>query len=341
MGTAIGDIVPRQKISLEALNGKTLAFDSHNILYQFLSSIRGEDGTPLKDSHGNVTSHLAGLFYRTINLLEKGVKPVFVFDGKPSELKAQTLQKRHAARTQAFELHAKAISEGNMEDAKKFGSRALRLDQKMVDEAKELVALMGLPVVLSPGEGEAQASFMARNGKVDGIVSQDYDSLLFGTPVLYRNVGVSGKRKVPGRNIWVDVEPEKIVLEQVFLENSLSREKLIWIAILVGTDFNEKFPKIGIKTALKLVKESKSFEDVMEKAKFAPEFNYKDIESLFLSPSVDPSAKFSFGKPNRDGLIKFLSDRHNFSYERVEKAVSKLVLTSEEKSRQKTLGDWS
>ena len=227
MGTAIGGIVPREKITLDSLNGKTLGFDSYNIIYQFLSSIRGQDGVSLSDSKGNVTSHLAGLFYRTANLIGKGVKPVFIFDGKHSELKNETIRKRNEIRTDAIEKHEKALKKGNLEDAKKYGSRALRLEPKMVEDAKTLLKAMGLPVVQAPGEGEAQIVHMVQQGKLDGCVSQDYDALLFGTPVLYRNIGVSGKRKIPGKNIYADVEPEKIILEKVLSENNLTRKKLI------------------------------------------------------------------------------------------------------------------
>ncbi len=341
MGTAIGDIVPRQKISLENLNGKTLAFDSYNILYQFLSSIRGEDGTPLKDSHGNVTSHLAGLFYRTINLAEKGVRPVFVFDGKPSELKKATLEKRHEIRTEAFAKHAQAVAEGNLEDARKFGSRALKLDGKMVADAKELVSLMGFPVVQAPGEGEAQASHMVREKKVDGCVSQDYDALLFGCSVLYRNIGVSGKRKIPGKNIYADVEPEKILLEKVLSENSLTQEKLIWVGILVGTDFNEKFPKIGVKGALKLVAKHSSFDGVIKEAGYTPEFDWKEVEALFKNPDATSDYTISFSAPDTEKIINFLCDRHDFSVERVQKSIARISQLAAEKSRQSTLGAWS
>ncbi len=341
MGTAIGDIVSRETISLDSLNRKTLGFDSYNIIYQFLSSIRGQDGTPLMDSHGNVTSHLTGLFYRTINLVERGVKPVFVFDGKPSELKFETIRKRVETRTVAIALHEKALKEGNMEDAKKFGSRALKLEPKMVEDAKELLSIMGFPVIQAPSDGEAQVAWMVNTGKLDGCVSQDYDSLLFGTPVLYRNIGVSGKRKVPGKNVYADVEPEKILLKQVFEENRISREKLIWIGILIGTDFNEKFPKVGIKTALKLVQENDSFEKIIESSGFQPEFDYKEIEKIFLEPKHSEEYSIKFGLPDKQKIIGFLCDKHDFSTERVGSAVDKLYSKLDEKTRQSTLGDWS
>ncbi|HZX19400.1 MAG TPA: flap endonuclease-1 [archaeon] len=341
MGTAIGDIVSRESISLDSLNGKTLGFDSYNVIYQFLSSIRGQDGTPLMDSHGNVTSHLTGLFYRTINLVERGVKPVFVFDGKPNELKKETIAKRIETRTTAIQKHEEALKQGDLEDAKKFGSRALKLEPKMVDDAKELVKLMGLPVVQAPSDGEAQIVSMVVDKKLDGCVSQDYDALLFGASILYRNIGVSGKRKIPGKNVYADVEPEKIVLENVLKENSISREKLIWIGILVGTDFNEKFPKIGVKTALKLVQEHNSFEKIIEATEFTPNFDYKEIEKIFLKPAATKDYQLKFNLPDKDGIIDFLCTKHDFSKDRVESSVNKLYEKLNEKTKQSNLGMWS
>jgi len=93
MGTAIGNLLEKEEIDLDFLQSRVVAVDSFNILYQFLSVIRGMDGSPLKDQKGRVTSHLTGLFYRTINLLERDIKPVFVFDGKPPELKSKTREK--------------------------------------------------------------------------------------------------------------------------------------------------------------------------------------------------------------------------------------------------------
>ncbi len=341
MGTAIGEIVPRESIELEDLTGKTLGFDSYNIIYQFLSSIRGPDGTPLMDSHGNVTSHLTGLFYRTINLVDKGIRPVFVFDGKASALKAATQKKRHEIRTDAIQKHEQALKEGNLEEAKKFGSRALRLDGKMIADAKELVSLMGFPVIAAPGEGEAQVVHMMKEGRLDGCVSQDYDALLFGASTLYRNIGVTGKRKVPGKNIYTDVDPEKIILHNVLESNGITSEKLIWIGLLIGTDFNEKFPKIGVKTALRLVKEHNSFDDVIAATGHSPAFNWQEVMEVFSKPNTTSDYKISFSAPQKEKITEFLCEKHDFSRERVESSASKLAEKLSEKSKQSRLGDWA
>ena len=341
MGTAIGELLEKKEISLEFLNGRTLGFDSHNIIYQFLSSIRGPDGTPLMDSEGNVTSHLTGLLYRTVNLMERGIKPVFVFDGKPHKLKKETLEERKKIRTEAIEKHETALKEGNLDEAKKYGSRALKLTDDMVSDAKKLLRDMGLPVVEAPSEGEAQAACMVSKGDLYGAVSQDYDTLLFGTPLFFRNITVSGRRKIPGKNIYIEQHPEMIELEKTLSSLSLTRQKLIWLSILIGTDFNEKFPKIGPKTALQLVRKHDSFEKIISETSHTPNFDYKEIEEIFLKPEHTEEYSLKFSPPNKEAIKEFLCEKHDFSEERVENALTKLEQKSTEKGQQSRLDSWT
>jgi flap endonuclease-1 len=340
MGTALGELVEKEVIELDALNGKVLGIDSFNILYQFLSNIRGKDGSPLMDSQGNVTSHLTGLFYRTSNLLAKGIKPVFVFDGKPHALKEKTREKRKEIRTLAEQKMQEAIKKGNIEEARKFAKQSSKLTNEMIEEAKQLIEFMGLPVIQAKGEGEAQISVMAEQGKLYGCVSQDYDSLLFGTPVLLRNITVGGKRKIPGKNIYLDALPERILLKEVLEKNGINRKKLVWIAILIGTDFNEKFPKVGPKTALKLVKEFNSFEEIIKETKFNPEFDFREIEKIFLEPEYNEEFKIEFKLPEKQKVIELLCEKHQFNKERVTNTLNKLEEKLEEKGQQSSLGNW-
>lgn len=338
----MSDLVVKEEISLESLAKKRIGIDAYNMLYQFLASIRGPDGLPLADSHGNVTSHLTGLFYRTINLVDLGIKPVFVFDGVPSELKSATLKKRREARTDAEKKSSDALKEGNLGDAQKFGSRALKMTSEMVGEAKEMLRLMGVPVIEAPQEGEAQGSVMVSQGQLHGVASQDFDCLLFGATNLFRNVGMTGKRKVAGKNFYVEVKPQHIELEKVLSSLSLTREKLIWLGILVGTDFNEKFPKIGPKTALKLVKENNSFDEIIKITKHEPDFDYKEIAEVFLNPvSMQVNPKDLDSKmPQKEKVIEFLVEKHDFSRDRVESTINSFIKKKEEIERQKNLSQW-
>ncbi|NMA44440.1 MAG: flap endonuclease-1 [Candidatus Diapherotrites archaeon] len=342
MGVNLSDIIEKKEITLQDLGGKKVGIDSYNMLYQFLASIRGQDGLPLADSQGQVTSHLTGLFYRTLNLMDVGIKPIYVFDGVPSELKKETLKKRTEIRTDAMEKSASALKEGNFEEAQKFGSRALKLTPLMVSEAKELLSYMGVPVVQAQEEGEAQASVMCNQKLIDGVVSQDFDCLLFGANDLYRNVGFSGKRKVPGKNFFVEIKPEHLNSMEILSQLKIDRKKLIWLGILVGTDFNKKFPRVGPKTALKLVQKFDDFDDIIKETKYEPDFDYKKIENVFLNPvSFNISEKDIQPKEmDKDKIIEFLVERHDFSRERVEKTLNTYLDKKSEKEKQKNLGAW-
>lgn len=339
MGTAIGELVVSNSIDLDFLKNKTIAIDAHNILYQFLSSIRGPDGLPLMDSSGMVTSHLAGLLYRTSSLVEKGINPVFVFDGKPHDLKMKTLEKRREIRTQAKEQLLEAIESGDFEKARSIGSRAVELTKEMVEEAKEAISLIGFPVVLGKQEGEAQASFLAEKKLAFAAATQDYDALLFGCPVVIRNMAITGKRKLPYRNVYVNIEPQKVDLESVLSGNGITRKQLIWIAMLIGTDYNEKIPKVGPKTALKLVQNKKSFDDVLSGAKKTVDYDWKVVEELFLHPAVNDISEIPSVEMNREKALSFFSEKHGFDPKRVGNALDKIQKVPEDKG-QKTLGNW-
>jgi flap endonuclease-1 len=252
------------------------------------------------------------------------------------------LKKRREARTEAEKKSSTALREGNLEEAQKFGSRALKLTPEMVEEAKELLRLLGIPVIEAPQEGEAQASVMVSRGELFGVVSQDFDCLLFGANNLFRNIGLTGKRKVAGKNFYVDVKPQHIELNSVLSQLGINRQKLIWLGILVGNDFNEKFPRIGPKTALKLVQKHNSFEEIISETKFEPGFDYKEIEDVFMNP-VSASINLKELEPiqlDKKKLISFLVDKHDFSHDRVETTLNSFLKKKEENEKQKNLGQW-
>ncbi|MFA4855997.1 MAG: flap endonuclease-1 [archaeon] len=340
MGTAIGDLLEKEEIDLDFLASRRVGVDSFNVMYQFLSIIRGIDGSPLMDGKGRITSHLAGLFYRTINLLERDIKPVFVFDGKPHELKSKTREERNRIRTQAEKKFEKARKEGDFREAKKYAQQAVRLTGEMVEQAKTLVSIMGLPVVQAPSEGEAQVAQMVARGDLYGCISQDYDALLFGAKRLLRNITVSGKRKVPGKDYYYDVKPEMIELDKTLNVLGIDRKKLVWLGILVGTDFNEKFPKVGPKTALRLVQEHESFEEIVKETGHEPDFDYREVEGIFLNPSFTKDYAIKFGLPDKAKAKEFLCEEFGFSVQRVESALEKLDEKLREKGQQSRLNQW-
>ncbi|MFH1257829.1 MAG: flap endonuclease-1, partial [Candidatus Micrarchaeota archaeon] len=300
MGVQIADIVEARKLSFEEINGR-IAIDAYNTIYQFLSIIRQPDGTPLMDSKGRVTSHISGLFYRTCSLIEKGIQPVFVFDGKPSELKRKTLDGRKERKQMAAEEFEKAKEQGKEEEMKIFAQQTSKLTKEMAEEGKQLLQLLGLPVIQAKSEGEAQCAYMCKKGLVDATGSQDFDALLFGTPVLLKNMTIAGRRKLPRKNMFIEIVPERIELEPNLQRLGISQKKLIWIGILAGTDFNKGIYGIGAKKALKLVKEHESFEEIATTLK--QEIDYKAVEELFFHPDVADveEEQIVFGKPDREG----------------------------------------
>jgi len=332
MGVALRDIIADYKIPVtwEGLAG-VAAIDANNALYQFLTIIRQPDGTPLMDQHGRVTSHLSGILFRTANFLAKGIKPVFVFDGQPAVLKQETIDGRRKIRDKAGEKWKEALERGDEAEAYKQARSSTRVDATIIGTSKELLRLMGIPVVQAPGEGEAQAAYMVLKGDARYAVSQDYDTLLFGTPTLVRNLTVSGKRKIRGRTITVN--PERIVLTEVLGGLQISREQLIEIGILVGTDFNAGVHGVGPKTGLKLVQKGEFEAKIKENI---PDFDPAPVIDLFLHPPVTNDYSLSWGHPDSEGIKKMLCDGYDFAEERVEKALEGFAV----KAGQKTLESW-
>jgi flap endonuclease-1 len=332
MGVAIRDIIAEYKtpVTWESLPG-VAAIDANNALYQFLTIIRQPDGTPLMDGRGRITSHLSGILFRMANFLEKGIKPIFVFDGKPHDLKMATIDERRKVRDTAGERWKEALERGDEAEAYKQARSSTRVDETIIGTSKELLRLMGIPIVQAPGEGEAQASHMVIKGEARYVVSQDYDTLLFGAPTLIRNLTVSGKRKIRGRQITVS--PERIVLADTLAGLQISREQLIEVGILIGTDFNPGVEGVGAKTGLKLVLKGEFESKLKEKV---PDFDPAPVIEMFLHPPVTNDYALAAGHPDAEGIRKMLCDGYDFSEERVNKAMEGFSV----KAGQKTLESW-
>lgn len=340
MGVNLRNIADPKKIELEDLSGKTVAIDAFNTLYQFLSIIRGMTGELLRDNKGRVTSHLSGLFYRNMNLLEAGMKLIYVFDGVPPKLKSLEIQRRREVKVVAGEMYKEALEKKDFESAKKFASATAYLDNQMVEESKKLLDLMGIPWVQAPSEGEATAAYLTVAGKADFAGSQDYDSLLFGATRLVRNLTISGKRKLPNRNTRVDVIPETVYLSEVLGKNGITREQLIDIGILLGTDFNpDGFEGIGPATALKLIKKYSKIEEIPQ-LKGKINFDPNEIREIFVHPQVSTRDDLDLKQklPESEGLRKFLVDDHDFSKERIDAALQRLE--ARKKVESQSLEQW-
>lgn len=342
MGVNLRNLVPKTMVRLEDLSGKSIAIDAYNALYQFLAIIRQPDGTPLKDNSGRITSHLSGLLYRTSNLVEMGIKPIYVFDGSPPVLKEVEIKRRMKVKEEALIKYEQALKAGKIEEARMYAQATSRLKDYMAEDSKRLLDLMGIPWIQAPSEGEAQAAHLVKRGDADYCASQDYDSLLFGAPRLVRNVTISGRRKLPRKKIYIEVVPEIVELEHVLRECGINYEQLIDVGILIGTDFNpEGIKGLGPKTALKLIKEYGSLENALPHIKNA-EFPVEPqrIKEIFLHPKVTDNYKIEWKEPDVESLIDFICRKRDFSENRVRKTLDKMQKGAKKQKGKTTLEKW-
>ncbi len=337
MAVDIGKLVSgvKERIELDALSGKTIAIDAYNTIYQFLSIIRQPDGTPLMDQKGRVTSHLSGLFYRTMNLLEARVQPVFVFDGIPSALKQRTIEARMRRRNEAKRQWSEALEKGMIEEARTHAMASTRINKEIVESSKELLGFMGIPWIQAPSEGEAQSARMTKDGVAYASASQDYDSFLLGATTVIRNLTISGKRKLPGRNVYVNVSIEQARTGDLLKSLEIDQRMLIMLGALIGTDFNAGVEKVGPMTALKIVRTHKTPEAVSSyvSQKYGMDIGDElaSVMELFENPETagishqEMESMAKKARPDKQGVLRFMCDEHGFSRERMAKHADRLV----------------
>jgi flap endonuclease-1 len=340
LGFNLRPIAVRKEIRPETLRGKTLAVDANNMLYQFLSLIRTPDGISLRDPEGRTTSHLAGLLFRSTRLmLDYDVSFVFVFDGPPDPFKARVLAGRRATREKAREEWSEALRRHDFRAAWSKAVVMSKLDQTMITDAKRLLTCLGMPYVEAPGEGEAQAAFMAEQGDVWAANSRDYDTLLFGAPRLVRYLTVSGQEFLPSKGISRVLKPELIELFTLLTYHGITREQLVDLAIAVGTDFNEGVKGVGPKTALKLIKRHGSLEQFPGHLKEKLPADLRVLRSIFLYPNVRPDYATAQAPMNEEAVFTFLCGERGFARDRVQIAVDRMRAIRE-RTRESDLRQW-
>jgi flap endonuclease-1 len=330
MGVKITDLVVSREIDFRDLAGRIIVVDASLFLYQFLTTIRQPDGSPLMDSQGQVTSHLVGLFSRTARLMQCGIKLAYVFDGKPPGLKFAEQSRRHSLKVEAKEKYDSAAEIGDVDEMRKYAGRTSRLSPEMVVESKDLLSALGIPVIQAASEAEAQASFIVKNGDAFAIATQDADALMFGAPRIAKNLSLIGKKKQANRLSYQNVRPEIIDLADTLNSMGVDQDQLIALCMLVGTDYNPGGIKgIGPRGALKLVKEHKGdFKQLFASAKwddFFPSIRWEDVFYTIKDIPVSKDYGMQWAPVDDDGVLRLLVDKHNFSQERTAQALSKLA----------------
>src|SRR3989344_3349030 len=330
MGIQLTPLAKGRQIEISELSGKTIAVDSLNWLYQFLSIIRQRDGQPLEDSSGSVTSHLSGIFYRSLNLMEAGVKLVYVFDGKPPKLKEQTAELRREARKEAAEKWQAARERGDDEEAKKYAMRSSVITSEMLEESRLLLDAMGIPWIIAPSEGEALCSVMVAKGDAYAAATQDYDAFLFGCSRVVRNLSISNNK----RNIF----PEMLTVKDLTESLGITREQLILLGILVGTDYNPGgINGIGPKKALALVKKHPTLNEILPNIQWPFEVPMQEIFDFFYTP-IEAAYDIKFKPLDTENVKEILCNRHEFSIERIESGLARIQETKA--AGQKSLNKW-
>ena len=339
MGLDLKQLVIREKTKLESFGSKVIAIDAYNAIYQFLAIIRGPDGLHLSDSEGRVTSHLSGLFYRNINFLSMGIKPIYVFDGKPPSLKSAEIEHRKQIKRDATVKYEKALKAGDLEGVRKYAQQTTSLRDSMVKDSKKFLDLFGIPCIQATSEGEATAAHLTKTGQAYASASQDFDSILFGAKKLIRNFTNSGRRKLPNRNSYIEVLPEIIDTQKTLSELKLTKEQIVDVGILIGTDFNpDGFERVGPKTALKMIRENSKLENIPQIQEQLSKIDYNQIRKIFLEPEVAEVSEINFEPVDYEGVTEYLVEQRSFSQDRVQTSLNRLKKALEKKSQ--TLEQW-
>ena len=320
----IAEVAPAAVKENEMKNyfGRKVAVDASMSLYQFLIAVRS-DGAVLANADGETTSHLMGTFYRTIRMIDNGLKPVYVFDGKPPTMKSGELEKRGERRAEAEAALAKAKEEGDADEIDKQSRRLVKVGKDHVEDCKRLLSLMGVPYVEAPCEAEAQCAELVKRGKVYAVGTEDMDALTFGSSVLLRHLTFSEARKMPIKEFHLD---------RVLQGLELTEAQFIDLCILLGCDYCEKIRGVGPKSAYKLIKEHGDIETILTKLDgkkhTAPEnWPYKEARRLFLQPEVTPAneVELKWEKPDEDGLVKYMCEEKGFAEDRIRNGAKKLL----------------
>jgi flap endonuclease-1 len=343
MGVAITELLEGKEIEIKSLSGKRVAIDAFNTIYQFLTVLRGPDGNPLCNSKGQVTSHLKGLLSRNAQFLKEGIKPIFVFDGKAPLLKKEEKERRREVFDENQRKYDVAKERNDFEEMRKYSQRLIRITPEIIDSSKKLLDLMGIPWVQAESEGEAQGAHMVKTGSADVLASQDADGLLFGSPNLLRNLSITGKKKVKGKLGYEIINPIMYSLSDTMNKLGLTKEQLIVLAILVGTDYDiGGIKNLGPKKSLKMVKMyGNDFDRLFADVKWSEQFevDWKEIKNFFENPPVKDVNGVVWKNIDTENLLDWLKNEYEFSDEGLKQTLGNIDAISD-KQKQKGLSDF-
>ncbi|KAK0569090.1 Elongation of fatty acids protein 2 [Tilletia horrida] len=297
--------------------GRKVAIDASMSLYQFLIAVRQQDGQQLMSESGETTSHLMGFFYRTLRMIDHGIKPMYVFDGKPPDLKKAVLANRFGKREEAREEEEEEKDVADNERMDQLARRQVRPTKTHNDEVRQLLGLMGIPCITVYGAG-----------------SEDMDTLTFGSPILLKHLTFSEQKKMPVHEVNLEAARQGL---------GMNMDQFIDLCILLGCDYLDPIKGIGPKTALKLIRDHGDLDEVVEHLKtegkksivIPDEWPYQEARKLFKSPDVQKGddLELHWKAPDVEGLVKFLCQDKGFSEDRVRKGAEKLTKALSQKQQ--------
>mgnify|MGYP006274539335 CR=1 FL=1 len=326
MGNAdLRDLATIEEVPWSEVEPGVVAVDAHNWLYRYLTTtVRFTNESVYTTAAGDEVANLVGIVQGLPKFFEHDLTPVFVFDGGPSELKADEIAERREQREQLEEQLEDAREEGDATEVARLDSATQRLTDVIQETSRELLSLLDVPVVEAPAEGEAQAAHMAARGDVEYVGTEDYDALLFGAPVTLRQLTSKGN-------------PERMDLDATLRDLDITREQLVDVAILCGTDFNDGVRGYGPKTALKAVREHGDLWAVMEHEDVVVE-NADLVRQLFFDPDVTGDYDFDTSiTPDVDAAKAYVTDEWEVPDDEVARGFERI----EDALTQTGLDDWT
>jgi flap endonuclease-1 len=302
-----------KKINITNFEHKIVAIDISILLYQVIIAIRNS-GADLINNQGDISSHILGLFNKTICLLKMNIIPIYVFDGKPPDFKTKIINNRKDIKKKAYNK----LSEQLNEDEKiKYFKRTVSISKKQIDECIELLELMGIPYIIAPEEADSQCAELVKSGLVDGVLTDDMDIMTFGANKIYRNLTSYNKENV------------MILMDDVLNELKLNYEQFVELCLLFGCDYCDLIYNIKPEKIYEYYLKHKNIPDTLNNMKkdgyYILSTDYNIYKDYFMNPPVNNIIKnnIKLNKCNRlelekllvskYGLVKFkIQDKMNF-----------------------------
>ena len=296
--------------NIDDFKGKKIAIDISILLYQVVISVRNS-GADLTNRKGEITSHILGLFNKTIKLLNQGIIPIYVFDGKPPDIKRKTLDMRKNIRKKAAEKMALAKTE---KEKIKYFKRSVVINKQQLNECRHLLTLMGVAYVDAPEEADSQCAWLAKEGLVDAVLTEDMDILTFGSPYIIRNL-TSYKK-----------QPIEISLEKIKTKFGWTHENFIDFCILLGCDYCEHITDHNCFEIFDLFQKGKSIESVLKR--LGRNINFIESKNYFKMPDINKNIDVvELKSADFQELSNLLVNKHDLIKYKVVKKLNQLIVS--------------